>query len=284
MNRQSRFAVMLFGALVVAGFFLGGHGVLFINGIALLIVTCGTFGAICLSYPWEDLQAALQVTLNLYRNPPPNSEDVINILLHTAVRSRDKGILALENVGNQCTISFLKRALGLLVDGLGDEEVNSILHSEMFYFKQRRLQFERMFRQAALFAPAFGVAGSVVGLIDMLAGITDPDIILRTIPLALTAPLYGIVLANAVFFPIAEGIHTKTQKELLIHKLITDGVRIIRQEQNPQRLAIKLESFLTPAARAHENRSLEEIRERLRNLRGKTMPWQEPRVARADSY
>jgi chemotaxis protein MotA len=115
------------------------------------------------------LQAALQVTLNLYRSPPPNSEDVINILLETAVHSRSKGIFALENVGNQCMISFLKRALGLLVDGLGEEELSGILHAEMFYFKQRRLQFERMFRQAALFAPAFGVAGSVIGMIDMLA-------------------------------------------------------------------------------------------------------------------
>jgi len=76
-----------------------------------------------------------------------------------------------------------------------------------------------MFRQAALFAPAFGVAGSVVGLIDMLAGITNPDVILKTIPIALTAPLYGIVLANSVCFPIAESIHAKTQKELLIQRL-----------------------------------------------------------------
>ena len=129
----------------------------------------------------------------------------------------------------------------------------------------------------------FGVAGSVVGLINMLAGITDPDVILQTIPVALISPLYGIVLANTVFFPIAEGIHVKTQKELLIQKLITDGVVIMRCEPNPRRLAIRLESFLTPAARAHENLSLNEIRQRLRNLRAEPDSPQEPWISRPDT-
>lgn len=106
----------------------------------------------------------------------------------------------------------------------------------------------------------------------MLAGITNPDVILQTIPVALTSPLYGIVLANAVCFPIAESIHNKTQKELLIQMLIADGVQIIQREQNPRRLATKLESLLTPAARTHENRSLKEIRDTLRNLRGTAAP------------
>jgi chemotaxis protein MotA len=106
----------------------------------------------------------------------------------------------------------------------------------------------------------------VIGLINMLAGIADPDMILRSIPVALTSPLYGIVFANAVFFPLAEGIHAKTQKELLIQMLITDGVMIIRREPDARRLARKLESFLTPSARAYENCSLREIRERLRDL------------------
>jgi chemotaxis protein MotA len=136
----------------------------------------------------------------------------------------------------------------------------------MFHFKQRRAQIERMFRQGALLAPAFGVAGSVIGLINMLSGINDPGVILHSIPVALTSPLYGIVLANTVFFPLAEGIHAKTQKELLTQMLITDGVMIIRREPNPRRLALKLESFLTPSARAYENRSLREISERLRDM------------------
>jgi len=276
MNKHSWTAVILFSGIFVGSFFIHGNAALFVNGMALLIVTCGTLGAMCLCYPTGDLYAALSVTRNLYRNPPPTSNVVINTMIEMALQSRSKGMLALEAIGEQSTISFLKRALARLLDGLKDEELTEILHAEMFHFKQRRALIERMFRQGALFAPAFGVAGSVIGLIDMLAGITDPDVILKTIPVALTSTLYGIVLANSVFFPIAEGIHVKTQKELLIQRLIADGVLIIRSEPNPRRLAIKLESFLTPSARTLEHLSLDEIRGRLRSFHADAASLQEP--------
>ena len=269
MNKHSWVAVCVFTGIFFASFFAGGHAALFINGIALVIVTCGTLGALFLCYPVADLHAALLVMRNVYRHPPPTSAEIISTMLEVAVYSRANGgnnIAALESMSEQSTVSFLKRALGLLIDPLKDEELAEILHTEMFHFKQRRAQIERIFRQGALFAPAFGIAGSVIGLINMLAGISDPDMILQSVPVALISPLYGIVLANAVCFPLAEGIHAKTQKELLIQMLITDGVLIIRREPNRRRLALKLESFLTPSARAYENRSLREIRERLQDI------------------
>ena len=279
MNKHSWIGVIFFTAIFASSIFIQGHAALFLNGTALLIVVCGTLGAMLLSYPIGDLRAAVQVTRNLHRNPPPTSKEVIDTMLDMAVQSRGKGLLALENMGEQSTITFLKRALGLLLEGLADEELSDLLHAEMLHFKQRRAYIERMFRQGALFAPAFGVAGSVIGLIDMLTGITNPDVILQTIPVALVSPLYGIVLANTLFFPVAESIHAKTQKELLIQKLITDGVVIMRSEPNPRRMAAKLESFLTPSARAHENLSLKEIRERLRDLRKNSSLRLEPRLA-----
>jgi chemotaxis protein MotA len=269
MNKHSWFAVALFTGIFFASFFAGGHAALFINGIALVIVTCGTLGAMFLCYPAADLSAALRVTRNVYRNPPPTSAAIIRTMLEVAVHSggnNGNNIAAVENMSEQSTVTFLKRALGLLIDRIKDDELSEILHTEMFHFKQRRAQIERIFRQGALFAPAFGVAGSVIGLINMLAGISDPDTILQAIPVALTSPLYGIVLANTVFFPLAEGIHAKTQKELLTQMLIADGVILIRREPNPRRLALKLESFLTPSARTYENRSLKELRDRLRDL------------------
>lgn len=279
MNKHSWIGVIFFTAIFVSSIFIQGHAALFLNGTALLIVTCGTLGAMLLSYPIGDLRTAVLVTRNLHRDPPPTSKEVINTMLDMAVQSRGKGLLVLEDMGEHSTITFLKRALGLLIDGLPDEELSDLLHAEMLHFKQRRAYIERIFRQAALFAPAFGVAGSVIGLIDMLTGITNPDVILQTIPVALVSPLYGIVLANTVFFPIAESIHAKTQKELLIQKLITDGVIIMRSEPNPRRMATKLESFLTPSARTHENLTLKEIRERLSDLRVKGGLRLEPRLA-----
>ena len=101
----------------------------------------------------------------------------------------------------------------------------------------------------------------------MLSGIGDPDVIVKSIPIALTSTLYGIVLSNFFLIPMAENLHSKTQNELLIQKLITDGVIAIRYEQNPYRLVKRLESFLTPAARHETQYSFKEIRDKIQDMK-----------------
>jgi chemotaxis protein MotA len=164
-------------------------------------------------------------------------------------------------------VSFLKSALEMLVDGWDEREIRDVLLTELTFFRRRRQEHERVFRHTARLAPAFGVAGSVVGLIGMLTGLGDTGVILETIPLALTSTLYGIVLCNFVLTPMAESIFFKTQQELLLYKLIVDGVSAIQQEKNPHKLERKLSSFLTPAARARNQRSFAEIRRKYGGLR-----------------
>ena len=258
--------VALFAGIYLMTFFVAGNGLMMINGLGLTIVLSGTLGALFLSYPVTDLSAALRVAQNTYTRTTLTPERVIEILQELAVRTRSKGVLALEDFKEATTVMFLKRALQLLVDGFKEHDLHEMLHAEMFHFRHRRQQHERLFRHAAKLAPAFGVAGSVIGLIAMLSGIEDPNVILKTVPIALTSTLYGIVLANFILTPVAESIHAKTERELLMQKLITDGVISIRNEPNPMRLATRLESFLTPSARVNENRSVEELRERIRQL------------------
>ena len=266
MTTYNWMGVILFVGIYVATFLFTDNSGLLLNGIGLSIVLSGTFGAMFLSYPFDDLVAALHVARNVYTGKMLTPERVIQILKELAIHTRNKGILALENFSEQTTVGFLRRALHLLVDGFKEEEIRDILQTEMFYFKQRRIQHERLFRHAARLAPAFGVAGSVIGLIAMLGGIDDPNVILRSIPIALTSTLYGIILSNFILTPIAESIHAKTERELLLQKLVSDGVLVIGQEPNPRRLAIKLESFLTPSARYSENRPIDDIGERLREI------------------
>lgn len=266
MSTYNWMGVLLFTGIYGATFLFSDNAGLLLNGVGLSVVLSGTFGAMFLSYPFDDLRAALQVARNTYSGKMLTPSRIIEILCELAVRTRTKGVLALEDFSEQTTVGFLKRALNLLVDGFHDDDLYDILHTEMFYFKQRRIQHERVFRHAARLAPAFGVAGSIIGLIAMLAGIGDPEVIMRSIPIALTSTLYGILLSNFILTPIAESIHAKTERELLLQKLVTDGVIAIRREPNPVRLSTKLESFLTPADRANENRSVDELRDRIREL------------------
>ncbi len=245
-------------------FFFGEGGtVVYFNIVSFLVVSSGTIGAAFLSFPYERIKNAYKVAANSYKKDTINSPDhIVNILLDISVRSRSNGMLSLEKVEKTTQITFLKNALSLLVDGYREDEIRGILHNEMYYFKTRRQLSERVFRTMALLAPGFGVAGSIIGLIGMLYGVGDTGVILKTIPMALTSTLYGIVFSYYVLVPVAENIHSKTQKELFMQSIMTDGIIEIGKEQNLFKLEKRLSSFLTPSAREGKQESLQELRKR----------------------
>ena len=252
-------------AIIFIGCFFFGEGgmVLYFNLVSFLVVISGTLGAAFLSFPYDRLKNAYKVAVNSYKRDKVNSADqVVNILLDISVRSRADGLLSLEELEETTQISFLKNALSLLVDGYREDEIRSILHNEMRCFKIRRSDSERVYRTAALVAPGFGVAGSIIGLIGMLCGVGDSGVILATIPIALTSTLYGTVLSYFVLVPVAENIHSKTKQELFLQSIMTDGIIEIGREQNLFKLEKRLSSFLTPSAREGKQESLKELRNR----------------------
>ena len=252
-------------------FFIGeGGAVLYFNLASFAVVGAGTVGAGFLSFPYERLRIALKVARNAYRKDQVKSPDeIVKVLLDISVRSRYDGILSLEKVGDETTILFLRGALGLLVDGFKEDEIRETLHNEMYYFKLRRQQSERVFRTLAVLAPGFGVAGSIIGLIGMIVGMGDTGVILKTIPIALTSTLYGTVLSYYILVPMAENIHNKTQRELFMQGIITDGIIEIGKEKNPFKLERRLSSFLTPSAREGKLATMSEIKQRYIKMREK---------------
>ena len=267
MTAKNYIGVALCIGIFVATFLVNDGASYFFNGLGLLIVISGTAGATLLSYPWSGLKTAAKVGWNAYRSAPPTADEIVETLIKISIKSRYDGMLALEKFENQTTVSFLKSALEMIVDGYKPAEVRENLATEMAFFQQRRRQHERVFRHTARLAPAFGVAGSVIGLMTMLIGIGDTAVILQTVPLALTSTLYGIVIANFVLTPVAEIIHAKTVKELLNKQLIIEGVMAVMSEQNSHTLEKRLQSFLTPAVRGQSHSSLQEIRSRYAELR-----------------
>lgn len=254
-------------ALLFSTFLISDGGYLMFNAEGLLVVIAGTLGATLISYPKKAIHSAAKVAINSYQSVVPTGEEIVDSLLDLSIKSRIDGLLALEKDGERTSVMFLERALSMLVDGFSQEELRDALHTEIHFFQQRRAQHERVFRHMALLAPAFGVAGGVVGLIGMLGGIQESDVILHTIPVALTSTLYGVLLAYFLCIPVAENIHAKTQEELLILKLITDGVTLIGQEYNTIRLQTRLQSFITPQLRNTQHKSFSEIRTRYEQLK-----------------
>ena len=254
--------LIICGSLFTLGFVINGNLGLYFNLSGLMIVFGGTFGASLLSFRAAQLKIVARVMWSSYRKPVKKESDIINILIDLSIKSKVAGILSLQHEESETSILFLRRALGCLVDGYEVDQIRDILNTEMYFFKLRREDTERILRSIADFFPAFGIIGSVVGLITMLGGIGDTSIILQAVPIALTSTLYGLVFANFFFLPFAANLKERTNHELLLQKIIMEGVISINSEINTVVLKTKLEAFLTPSARKIELVSYQKIRER----------------------
>jgi len=262
MQRHNRIGLALCGLIFIGGFLFKGHLSYYFNIASLMIVAGGSATAAILSFQLERLKIVVRVVRASYQHQLKTEEEIVDILIDLSIKSRMEGILSLEKDEHETSIHFLRRALGCLVDNYEPQQIRDILNTEMYFFKLRREDSERVLRTIADFCPAFGIVGSVAGLIPMLAGISDTNIILKTVPLALTSILYGLIFANFFFTPFAANLRERTNQELLLQKIIMEGIIAIESELNPTVLRTKLLSFLTPSARKADLVPLARIQER----------------------
>ncbi|MGD9949149.1 MAG: motility protein A [Desulfobulbus sp.] len=266
MKRQNILGLFLCGCIFLGGFLIKGKLPLYFNIASLMIVAGGSATAALLSFQLHRLRIVWWVVRSSYRNRLKSEAEIVDILINLTIKSRMEGILSLQHDENETSILFLRRGLGCLVDNYTPQQIRDILNTEMYFFKLRREDSERVLRTIADFCPAFGIVGSVAGLIPMLAGIDDTGIILKTVPLALTSILYGLILANFFFIPFAANLRERTNQELLLQKIIMEGIIAIQCELNPTVLRTKLLSFLTPSERKDDLVPLSRIQERF-NIR-----------------
>lgn len=259
MDKKNYIGIAISLLIFALSFLLTGAAGAYLNAAAFLVVISGLTAAMLISYPIKHVKNAFKVARNAYRNGHASSAEIVNTLLDLSVKSKVDGILSLERSEAKATSSFLKNGLVLLVDNYKEEEIRETLSTEMAFFNLRRQQSERFFQTMARMAPAFGVAGSVIGLIGMLMGINDTAIILKNIPVAFISTLYGLILSNLIFSPIAENINFSTRSELLSQKLVLEGIVAISKEQNSYKLERKLASFITPSEREGGTETLRRI-------------------------
>lgn len=259
MSKKNMLGVLLCGAIFVSGFWMSGGLAVYWNLAAFLIVAAGLFAALFMSYPFERIRTAFLVARSVYAERQPTPDDIVRVLLELSVKSRVEGVLSLEAVRQKIADPFLRNAVTFLVDNYKERDIREFLNTEMNFFRERRQQSERVFQTLAKAAPAFGVAGSVIGLIGMLSGIENTQALVSSIPVAFVSTLYGVVLSNMFLAPIAESINFNTGAEMLNQKLIMEGIIAIAKEQNSHRLEKKLTSFLSPSEREGKAELLKSI-------------------------
>ncbi len=237
-------------ALVAAAILLGGHPEAFFDGPAVLIVIGGTFFATMICFSIGEVIRAQLVAFEAFRTRIPDPARVATQMLEIAEEARDNGVLALDRaIDRLAGQPFLRQALTLVVDGTPGEELERILNRETAAMNARHSRSAGVFRKAAEVAPAMGLIGTLVGLVQMLGTLDDPSTIGPSMAVALLTTFYGAILANMVFAPLASKLERNSGEEAMVRHLYLLGAASISRQENPRRLEMMLNTVLPPAQR-----------------------------------
>ncbi len=178
-----------------------------------------------------------------------NEGDVIHKIIDLANVARKEGLLQLEEAAEDIDDDFLKKGIMLIVDGTDQELVSSILETELDCIERRHNKICNFWDALAAMGPAWGMIGTLIGLINMLKLLDDPSSIGPNMAVALITTLYGSLIANWICIPVATKLRAKNAKEIMNKEVICEGILSIQAGENPRVIEEKLKSFLAPAIR-----------------------------------
>lgn len=239
---------LVFGsAILLSAIILGGSAILFVNIPSMLIVVGGTFATAFIRFSMADVINSIKVVLNTFSTKMSVPQEVIQEIVNLANIARKNGLIVLEQ--QPINDPFLKKAIMYCVDGHEAEFIEEVLKKEVSLTVERHEVGQGLFKGMGDSAPAFGMIGTLVGLVQMLASMEDPASIGPAMAVALLTTLYGAVLANLFFIPLAEKLSLRSQEEERNRKLIIEGVLGILKGLNPRVMSEFLETFLPPKDR-----------------------------------
>ncbi|MDR2050597.1 MAG: motility protein A [Deltaproteobacteria bacterium] len=236
-------------ALLAEALSLGGDLSIFVNGPAALIVLGGTFGATLTNYPpGVLLRASLNIGRSVLRRAPSTSL-VIGQFMNFAYLARREGVLTLENQIRLLDDAYLCKGLQLTVDGLEPEYIRSILEMEIDSTHARNSIGVDLLNVMASYAPALGMIGTVIGLMQMLRTLSDPSSIGPAMAVALITTFYGAILSNLVFLPLCGKLKHISQEEIRVMEMRLEGIICLAKGENPRVIRDLLEGFQSPEER-----------------------------------
>jgi chemotaxis protein MotA len=228
---------------------LGGDPLALINIPSLVVVVGGATGAVICAFPLAKVTKAHTVILKSVFNEAPDIENAIRDLVKFAEIARREGILSLENHLGDMKEEFIVRGIKMAVDGTDPELIRVIMETELEGLMDRHMQGKMILDQFAKYAPAFGMIGTLMGLIFMLGSMSDPSAIGPSMAVALITTLYGAVIANVFAGPLADKLYQNDQSEVLMKTVIIAGVMAIQSGDNPRVVESKLLTYLPPSQR-----------------------------------
>lgn len=236
--------------IVFVAMAVGPGGVMiFIDVPSLAIVFGGTIGVTMLAFTTTDLKPVIKVMMvAAFRKQATPVEEIERVVEYANI-ARKEGLLALEAQLQNVDDAFFSKGIQLVIDGFGGDTVRDIMELEAEWEKQRHDTGKKIMDQMAAFCPAFGMIGTLVGLVQMLQDLSDPSAIGIGMATALLTTLYGAMGANMFFIPMAGKLEMVNNQDGLLRSLMIEGIVAIQSGEKPQLIKEKLKGFLAPTVR-----------------------------------
>ncbi|MGL4388621.1 MAG: motility protein A [Brevinema sp.] len=242
-------AVLMFGGMFVSA----GSLIPYWDLTSLLITVGGSVGATLLANPWTRSTQLVKLFNIAFKQPANEIGAIIDTLLTFGEKARKEGVLSLEDDVSEIPDPFLQKAIRLVVDGTDPEVVKRIMYNEINKLDARHKGLSQLFADWGAYAPAFGMIGTLVGLIALLGNLADTASLGKGMSTALITTLYGSIIANWICIPVAAKLVTYNNDEVLIKEIILEGVLSIQAGDNPSILRERLNSFLGSNSRKKDS-------------------------------
>lgn len=228
----------------------GIAGVLdFLDAPSALITFGGSFCAVLTSYSLQEFLNGFKTFSKALKAPALNVQEMIQKIIELSNLARKEGLLSLEEAVADLDDAFLKKGILLIVDGTDPELVRGIMETELESIEGRHKKYIGFWEAIASMGPAWGMIGTLVGLINMLQALDDPSTIGPAMAVALITTLYGSMLANWICTPVANKLKANNDIEMMILEIMIEGLLSIQAGENPRVIEEKLKSFLAPKDR-----------------------------------
>lgn len=232
--------------LLIWSISLTGDIINFADVGSIIIVLGGSFCALMVSFPRQRLMKVPSILKQLIVSPRDNRHNLVVLFTELGKKARRDGLLALEDDISEMEDEFLASGLQMVVDGVEPETIEETLELKLDTVERRHRSGQDVFIKWGELAPAFGMLGTLIGLIIMLADLDDPSAIGVGMATALITTFYGSLMANLVFIPIASNLGVQTDEELYTCRLMIDGILEIQSGSNPRVIEERLTTYLSP--------------------------------------
>ncbi|GAA4424755.1 MULTISPECIES: motility protein A [Bremerella] len=240
-----------FGLILVAILIAPGSSLMAFIDVPSLLVVCGGALAACLiAFPLKSMLAMPMTIKVVFLNKAVDYGALIKQIVSLAETARRDGLLALENRIGEIDNPFIITGIQMAVDGTRPDAIEDIMRTEMDAVSTRHRDAKAVSDQMGRFAPAYGMIGTLLGLIIMLGNMSDPSSIGSGMAVALLTTLYGAVVSNVLFLPFSEKLGFLNKQELLGMEIVIRGIMSIQSGENPRVIEQKLRTFLPPSVRA----------------------------------